>query len=203
MQSEKCQTQLFILHFAVFTLHFALFPPNLAGDCHPDSLPSVSIAASQNRDRERPRAAHSTVRLRRFHLRQRWFTLCSAVSMVLCAVTLALWVRSYHRGDQVGWYINRWDAGEGRFGAIGFDSDSGGIVFFLQRRESHLDLVDPADAVFRSDNPPLCEPCVSGSYDPTTTPDQSSSISDVAAKSSWRRETSVWNHNEPTKTQPP
>ena len=91
-------------------------------------------------------------------MRQRLFTLCSAVSMVLCAVTLALWVRSYHRGDQIGWYINRWNAGEGRFGAIGFDSDSGGIVFFLQRRESHLHLLDPADAAFRSTNPPLCEP---------------------------------------------
>ena len=78
--------------------------------------------------------------------------------MVLCAVTLALWVRSFHRGDQVGWYSNRWNAGEGRFGAIGFDSDSGGVVFFLQRRESHLDLFDSGDAWFRNNNPPLCEP---------------------------------------------
>ncbi|MBW3538774.1 MAG: hypothetical protein KY476_00740, partial [Planctomycetes bacterium] len=86
------------------------------------------------------------------------FTLASALSLMLCAGSVVLWVRSHYRGDQVGWYVNRWDDGEGRFRAIGFDSDSGGIVFFLLRRESHLDLSDPADAAFRNDNPPLSHP---------------------------------------------
>ena len=91
-------------------------------------------------------------------MRQRVFILCSAVSLILCVATLGLWLRSYQRGDQVGWYTNRWNAGDGRFRAIGFDSDSGGIVFFLQRRESHLNLLDSGDVAWRTANPPLSEP---------------------------------------------
>ncbi|MDB5329265.1 MAG: hypothetical protein JWP03_416, partial [Phycisphaerales bacterium] len=46
---------------------------------------------------------------------RRLFTLLSWVSLVLCAGTCMLWVRSYWRGDQTyvyrGWYESqRWDA---------------------------------------------------------------------------------------------
>ncbi len=92
------------------------------------------------------------------HVRRNLFTFASALSLMLCAASTIFWVRSYYRGDQIGWYFNEWDGGEGRFRACGFDSDSGGFVFFLNRRESHLDLNDPADAAHWIANPALSHP---------------------------------------------
>jgi hypothetical protein len=85
-------------------------------------------------------------------------TIFRSLAMLLSIAFMMLWIRSFFAGDQVGWYINRWSGADGRFRAFGFDSDSGGIVIFLQNRRSLLDLDNAEHAAFKRRNPQLSRP---------------------------------------------
>src|SRR4051794_16486595 len=67
---------------------------------------------------------------------RRLFTFCAAVSLLLCAATCALWVRSYRVGDSV---LNMRDAAGGRWWSrTTFDAVSGrGGVIVRVYRESY------------------------------------------------------------------
>src|SRR5438067_11811333 len=68
-----------------------------------------------------PRAQYNAPSMRR-----RLFTVLSALSLLLCAATCVLWVRSYFRED--GAYVDRGDVGRSDY-TFCLQSASGGLMF--------------------------------------------------------------------------
>src|SRR5665213_49117 len=99
-------------------------------------------------------------------MRRRGITFISAVSLVLCLASGAMWIRSYRASDILTFHENRWR--NGHFSeAVGFgvNSDSGGVLLYHLHRKvmfpagEYDALIDGANLEYRGfGRYSFCEP---------------------------------------------
>src|SRR5688500_15503311 len=63
-----------------------------------------------------------------------FFTLCSALSLLLCVAVCVLWVLSYRHIHTCGGYEHRWEGRHLHVRAFGISADTGGLLFFTLNR---------------------------------------------------------------------
>jgi hypothetical protein len=127
---------------------------------HPVSASAVALERAVPSPGPPSRDSRATPSVQWLPMIRRLFTVLSALSLLLCVAVVVLWVRSYRVNETVAWYVNEWDGWDGRFRARGASSDSGGVMFFILRREAHLELEPDAHlrASFKRGNPDLHRP---------------------------------------------
>jgi hypothetical protein len=114
---------------------------------HPTS-PGVPGEESESPcDRRRPAAAAFSVESEReprgklFPVRRRFFTFCSALSVLVFVAICALWVRT-ETSPQPDWYR----ISDHR--SYGISTEVGGVIGFLQQERTSYQSDDPADVLF-------------------------------------------------------